>query len=98
MPREPGHGSQRQSWAASETIRLDEETERVLAEVTAVTGLSVSQALRKGLFVLRDELAATTRPYEIYESLDLGPGGDALAPSHQAKEAAAEAIRRKARR
>ena len=34
------------------TVRLDEETEKVLAEIVTATGLSVSGAMKKGLRVL----------------------------------------------
>ena len=36
------------------TVRLDEDTEKVLAQIVTVTGLSVSAAMKKGLLVLRD--------------------------------------------
>ncbi len=82
----------------SRTIRLDEETERALVDVTGVTGMTASQALRKGLFMLRDALTLKARPYEIYRSLDLGQGGEAVAPACLAKTAIADALRRKVRR
>ena len=39
------------------TVPLDDEAEKTLAEITRVTGLSVSAALKKGLIVLREEIA-----------------------------------------
>jgi hypothetical protein len=36
--------------------RLDDETERVLAEIVMATGLSISAAMKKGLLVLRKEV------------------------------------------
>ena len=69
------------------TVRLDDETEQTLGEIQAVTGMSVSAALKRGLFVLRDEVAkeASTTPYDIYATLDLGPGGYAAGPAGEAK-------------
>lgn len=69
------------------TVRLDDETEQTLGEIQAVTGMSVSAALKRGLFVLRDEVAkeASTIPYDIYATLDLGSGGYAAGPASEAK-------------
>lgn len=79
------------------TVRLDEETERVLEEIVSVTGLSVSAAMTKGLVVLRDDAvrAARRTPYDIYKELDLGPGGYAVAPATRTRPAVRAAIRRK---
>lgn len=81
-------------------VRLDEETEKVLAQIVATTGLSVSAALKKGLLVLRNDVVQHTRrvPYDIYKELDLGPGGYAGAPSTQVRRGVRVAIRRKLRR
>lgn len=81
---------------ATRTVRLDEESERILEEVRRGTGLSASAALKRGLRSLRDQLGeAAARPYEIYQQLDLGPGGYAGAPSTESRRGAREAIRRK---
>lgn len=71
------------------TVRLDDETEQTLGEIQAMTGMSVSDALKRGLLVLRDEVAkeASTTPYDIYTTLDLGPGGYAARPASEAKKA-----------
>ena len=34
-------------------------------------------------------------PYDVFQELDLGPGGDAAAPARSAKDAVADVIRRK---
>jgi hypothetical protein len=81
---------------AVRTVRLDDETEAVLRRLMKDSGLSVSQALKRGLFALWDETRGRARPaYEIYRRLDLGPGGYAVAPSSRARAGAAAAIRRK---
>ena len=82
------------------TVRLDEETEKVLAEIVTVTGLSVSAAMKKGLLVLHRDMAREARriPYDIYKELDLGPGGSAVAPATQTRLGVRAAIRRKLRR
>jgi hypothetical protein len=82
------------------TVRLDEETEKVLAEILTVTGLSVSAAMKKGLLVLRDDVVQETQrvPYDIYRELDLGRGGYAVAPATQTRRGVRAAIRRKLRR
>jgi hypothetical protein len=70
------------------TVGLDEETEQTLGEIQAATGMSLSAALKRGLFVLRGEVAkeASTAPYDIYTTLDLGPGGYAAGPASEAKK------------
>jgi hypothetical protein len=85
---------------ALRTVRLDEEAEKTLRDVVKRTGLSISGALTRGLFELRDRLASGTgsAPYEIYAALDLGRGGYASAPSTETRRGVREAIRRKLRR
>lgn len=82
------------------TVRLDDETEKVLKQVTKKTGWSVSTALKRGVLVLREEVdRSSQRPaFEIYRRLDLGPGGYALAPSTETRRGMQIALRRKARR
>lgn len=82
------------------TVRLDEETEKVLEQIVTVTGLSVSGAMKKGLLVLRNEVVREAQrvPYDIYKELDLGPGGYAVAPATQTRRGVQAAIRRKLRR
>ncbi len=81
------------------TVRLDDETEKALEQIVAVTGASVSAAIKKGLLVLRSEIAREARrvPYDIYKELDLGPGGYAIAPATRTRRGVQAAIRRKLR-
>jgi hypothetical protein len=82
------------------TVRLDDETENILKQVTKKTGWSVSTTLKRGVLVLHDEVSH--RPersaFEIYRNLDLGPGGYAIAPSTDTKRGMQLALRRKSRR
>ena len=82
------------------TVRLDDETEKVLKQVMRKTGWSVSTALKRGVLVLRDEVgrASQQSPFEIYRRLDLGPGGYALATSTETRRGMQIALRRKSRR
>lgn len=78
------------------TVRLDAAAESKLEEACKRTGLSISEVLRRGIEAYAaslDEVAET--PYEVFSRLDLGPGGYAVAPARQAKEAVARAIREK---
>ena len=79
------------------TVRLDEETEKLLAEIVTVTGLSVSAAMKKGLLVLRNDVVRNAQriPYDVYKDLDLGPGGYAIAPATRTRQGVRTAIRRK---
>ena len=81
-------------------VRLDEESEKALTQIVTATGLSVSAAMKKGLLVLRNDVVREARrvPYDVYKELDLGPGGDAVAPATQTRRGVRSAIRRKLRR
>jgi hypothetical protein len=85
---------------ATRTVRFDKETERVLSEVRAATGLPISQVLKRGLTALQTQVRHTTlkTPYEFYEALDLGPGGYAVASSGDTRSGVRQAIARKLRR
>lgn len=81
------------------TVRLDEEAEKTLERLRALTGLSISEVLKEGLTALEIQARqrAKRKPYDIYCELDLGEGGYARAPAAQAKSALADVIRRKHR-
>jgi hypothetical protein len=85
---------------ASRTVRLDDDTERILEELVEGTGLSISGVFKQGLLALRDQVSAppSRTPYDIFRELDLGPGGYASAPSTDTRQGAQDAIRRKLRR
>ncbi len=86
---------------ATRTVRLDPEAERTLASLTRMTGLSISEVLKRGLMSYKQEALngrATRTPYELLCRLDLGPGGYARAPASGAKSAVGAVIRRKHRK
>jgi hypothetical protein len=85
---------------ATRTVRLDSEAEQALQEVQAATGLPISEALKRGLRVLREQVRRETArtPYDVYRNLDLGPGGGAIAPSTDSRRAVREAVKKKLRR
>jgi hypothetical protein len=80
---------------ATRTVRLDEESERMLAEIRRASGLSVSEALKAGLQAARKQLTAKSAPapYVIYRRIDLGPGGYARAPARDAQRAIRRVLR-----
>ena len=82
------------------TVRLDDETERGLKQLTRTTGWSVSAALKQGLMALQEHVAhhAQRRPYEVYRRFALGPGGYAIAPSTESRRGVVTALKRKHRR
>jgi hypothetical protein len=84
----------------SRTVRLDDEAEEALHEIQRATGMTISQALKKGLLALRGRMGEERKAaaWEIYEKIDLGPGGYATSHSSESKTAVREAIRRKHRR
>jgi len=84
---------------AVKTVRLDEDSERMLMGLAREMGLSVSAVLKQGLLALREQRrAGAPRAYEIYRELELGPGGEALAPSTETRRGVEEALRRRHRR
>jgi hypothetical protein len=82
---------------STRTVRLDDETEQALAEIQAATGLRVSEALKRGIHVLRSEIVREggRRPYDVFRELDLGPGGYASVPSSDVKRGVREAVKKK---
>jgi len=82
---------------ATRTVRLDEEAEKALQEVRAATGLPISEALKRGLRSLQQQvrLEAGRTPYDVYRELDLGPGGYTIAPSTATRRGVRKALRRK---
>lgn len=82
------------------TVRLDDEAEETLDRLRNMTGLSISDVLKKGLSAFeRQALEQAERtPYAIYRELDLGEGGYAIAPAREAKSAVGDAIRLKHKR
>jgi hypothetical protein len=85
---------------ATRTVRLDAEAEKALQEVQAATGLPISEALKRGLRSLQEQVRreAGRTPYNVYRELDVGAGGYAIAPSTETRRGVREAIRRKLRR
>ena len=82
----------------SRTVRLDDEAEEALLDIRRTTGMTISQALKKGLLTLRGQVAEGVRkptPWEIYEKLDIGPGGYNTPPTRRIKKRVWEAIRKK---
>jgi hypothetical protein len=82
---------------ATRTVRLDDEAENALQEVQAATGLPISEALKRGLRSLQQQvrLQAGRTPYDVYKELDIGPGGHSVAPSTATRRGVRQAIRKK---
>jgi hypothetical protein len=85
---------------STRTVRLDADAEAALQEIRAATGLPISEALKRGLRVLRDQVRheSRQRPYDIFRELDLGPGGYAIAPSTRVRDGVRRALAKKLRR
>ena len=85
---------------AIRTVRLDDEAEAALRQIREATGLAISEALKQGLRSLSREVRDTSgqRPSDIYERLDLGPGGYANVPSTETRRGVAMALRKKLRK
>lgn len=85
---------------AIRTVRLDDEAEAVLQRIRKVTGLPISEALKRGLRSLEEKVQhdSSRTPYAVYRKLDLGPGGYAIAPSSDVARVVRRAIAKKLRR
>ncbi len=79
------------------TVRLDPEAEEALEEIRRTSGLSISDALKRGLETLRGEIRASgdNHAWDAYSSLNLGPGGYALVPSDASPAAVRATIAKK---
>ena len=83
---------------AARTVRLDEDSERILEGLAREMGVSISVVLKEGLLALRDKRqTAAVSAYDVYRQLDLGPGGYALAPSTDTRRGVQEVLRRRHR-
>jgi len=82
---------------AIRTVRLDDEAEATLKQIRQATGLPISEALKRGLRVLHEQVIQTKRrtPWEGYCELDIGPGGRSLGPATESRRFVLEAIRKK---
>jgi Arc/MetJ-type ribon-helix-helix transcriptional regulator len=82
---------------ATRTVRLDEETEKILDQLVRATGLSISAVLKQGLLAFRERLGEPADRFacDLYDGLDLGPGGYSIAPSTESRRGVREALRRK---
>jgi hypothetical protein len=85
---------------AMRTVRLDDEAERALERLRSLTGLSISEVLKRGLAAYEQLAAhqAAIRPYDVFAGLDLGTGGSSVGAASEAKRKVIQAIRRKHRR
>jgi len=82
------------------TVRFDDEAEKTLQRLRNLTGLSISEVLKRGLSAYEAEALgqAARRPYHVYRELDLGEGGHARATGRTAKAIIADVVRRKHKR
>jgi hypothetical protein len=82
---------------ATRTVRLDDETEKILDQLVRATGLSMSMILKQGLLAFRERLGEPADRFasDIYDELDLGPGGYSIAPATESRRGVQEALRRK---
>ena len=82
------------------SVRLDAEAEAALDEIRRATGASISDALKRGLLVVREALRQESieTPYDVYQSIEIGAGGYTRVPASRAKDGVRDLIRQKHRR
>jgi hypothetical protein len=79
------------------TVRLEPADEKRLERIRRKTGWTASDVLKRGMQLLDESIAKqpTSSAYDLYASLDLGPGGYALGPSDKVRETVRQAISRR---
>jgi hypothetical protein len=82
---------------ATRTVRLDDEAEAALRQIRETTGLPITEALKRGLRSLLEDVRSEVKrtPYDIYKELDCGPGGYAIGPSTETRRGVTAALRKK---
>ena len=82
---------------ALRTVRLDQKTEETLQQICQRTGMPMSEVFKRGIRAVEKQLCDSSeqRPFDLYQSLDLGPGGYARAASTDALAGVTAAIRKK---
>ncbi len=85
---------------ATRTVRLDDEAEAALRQIRETTGLPISEALKRGLRSLLEDVNGKVNrtPYDVYSELDCGTGGYAIAPSTETRRGVTGALRKKLNR
>ncbi len=81
-------------------IGLDDEAEKTLANLRRLTGLSISEVLKRGLIAYMSTAMreASDKPFDVYRRLDSGEGGHSAADGKDAKAAVVDIIKRKHKR
>jgi len=84
---------------STRTVRLDPEAESSLERLRKVTGLSISELLKRGVQAYEHTAMqqSMNAPYDVFRRLELGAGGWSLAPSNRAKHALRKSLRAKHR-
>lgn len=79
------------------TVRMAPADEKRLARIRRRTGWTTSEALKRGLRALEREIpeGSAATAFDIYSTLDLGPGGTAADPASRSRETARRAIARR---
>jgi len=62
---------------ATRSVRLDDEAETALTEVTQITGESISESIKYGLFLYQQEVKANRKPANFFKNRQL-QGGQTL--------------------
>ena len=66
---------------STRSVRLDEESEVALEDITRATGKSISSAIKHGLLLYRNEVNNSRKASDFFANYDIGEGGYALGPA-----------------
>lgn len=70
------------------SVRLDEEAEAALLDILTHEGVSISDAIKKGLLTYREKSlnTAVRRPVDFFKGFELGGGGYAIGAARDSKK------------
>lgn len=85
---------------STRSVRLDDEAEQALEDITERTGMSISDAIKQGLISYRDIAMKTAmkHPADFFETFNLGEGGYTIGAARDSQALLKERIRGKVRR
>ncbi len=79
------------------TVRLDRDTEKVLAVILRKTDLSITGVIKKSLLIFYEKLQNQQQrtAFEVYQQLDLGTGDADIPPSTNTRQSVLKVLKKK---
>lgn len=80
------------------TVRLDQDTEKILAAIVRKTDLTITGVIKKSLVIFYEKLQqepARKTAFEVYSKLDLGSGDSSIPDASNSKQELLKILQRK---